>query len=160
MLFNYSLFNYDSLFYAFEVSTPLFISRELKRHIADIEDKGHDNFLVQIIYGSLLGDLRAEKQRHCTRLGFTQSIIHKAYLMHLWSIFSKAGYCSSNEPLIKAHFYKRTVRYTYSLSFWTYSFVGFNKIYRRRSRLSGRRPRSAAVGRAQNFILQAKTCTC
>lgn len=59
--------------------------------------------LHDIIIGSMLGDLTAEKpNKNCnTRLQFKQSIINKVYVEHLYDLFKE--FCNS-QPLVMSRF--------------------------------------------------------
>lgn len=86
--------------------------------------------LQEIIIGSLLGDLSAEKpNKNCnTRLQFKQSIINKEYIDHLYILFEE--FCLS-PPLIMSRFDTRPNKNKeYSaIKFQTASLPCFN-IYR------------------------------
>ena len=59
----------------------------------------HNEEVLSVIVGSLLGDCNANKR--CvegTRLVFKQSIVHKDYLFWLFNFFNIRGYCSNLEP--------------------------------------------------------------
>jgi hypothetical protein len=86
--------------------------------------------LHEILIGSLLGDLFAEKpNKNCnTRIQFKQSIINKEYLDHMYTLFKE--FCNSS-PLVLSRFDDRPNKnkeYT-ALKFQTASLPCFN-IYR------------------------------
>ncbi|KAG0632612.1 homing endonuclease [Tuber brumale] len=62
--------------------------------------------LHEIIIGSILGDLSAEKpNKNCnTRLQFKQSIINKEYIYHLYQLFEEL---CNRPPLVMSRFYDR-----------------------------------------------------
>lgn len=84
----------------------------------------------EIIIGSLLGDLSAEKKNPNSnvRLQFKQSVINKEYIDHLWAIFQT--YCGS-KPIILARFDSRPnkMKEYKAIKFQTLSLPCFN-IYR------------------------------
>lgn len=86
--------------------------------------------LDEVIVGSILGDLTAERpNNNCnTRLTFKQSLVNKEYLLHLFSLFEE--YCGS-KPINLSYFDNRPDRMnTYkSIKFSTLSLPCFN-IYR------------------------------
>jgi len=89
------------------------------------------NDLHEIIIGSLLGDLTAEKPNDkCnTRLQFKQSFINKEYIYHLYSLFKE--YCGT-KPLNMSKFDSRVNKNKiyYAIKFQTLSLPCFN-IYRK-----------------------------
>ena len=95
-----------------------------------IEYDSHDDTIISILFGGLLGDLYAQKRYNSTYIKFNQSIIHKEYIEHLHSIFSNKGLCN-NSPLIpKNRTLKKSPDKIYQdISFSTYSYESFNWIY-------------------------------
>ena len=87
--------------------------------------------LDEVIIGCMLGDLSAEKpsSRHNTRLQFKQSVIHQAYIDHLWSLFKT--YCGS-KPLNLSRFDDRPgkLKTYWAIKFQTLSLDCFN-VYRK-----------------------------
>ena len=84
--------------------------------------------LEEIIIGSMLGDLTAEKPNinSNTRLQFKQSIKNRVYIEHLFSLFKE--FCGS-EPKTLSRFDSRPSKmkeYT-SIKFQTFSLPCFNK---------------------------------
>jgi len=83
--------------------------------------------LHEIIVGSMLGDLTAERpnSNRNTRLIFKQSAAHKEYIDHLFSLFTL--YCGS-KPIVLSRFDSRLNRMkTYvSIKFQTFSLPCFN----------------------------------
>jgi hypothetical protein len=56
----------------------------------------HDEDVISVIVGSLLGDAYGNKRFvEGTRICFRQSIIHKEYLFWLYQFFNNRGYCSN-----------------------------------------------------------------
>jgi LAGLIDADG DNA endonuclease family len=85
------------------------------------------NNLHEIIIGSFLGDLTAEKPNvKCnTRLQFKQSFINKKYIYHLYSLFKE--YCGT-KPLNMSRFDRRANKNKtyYAIKFQTLSLPCFN----------------------------------
>lgn len=84
--------------------------------------------LDEIIIGSMLGDLTAEKPsiNSNTRLQFKQSLKNRLYIEHLYSLFQE--FCGS-KPLIMSKFDNRPNKYKEysSIKFQTLSIPCFNK---------------------------------
>ena len=84
--------------------------------------------LDEIIIGSMLGDLSAEKakEKSNTRLQFKQSIKNRLYIEHLYELFKE--YCGS-EPIILSKFDNRPnkMKEYSAIKFQTLSLPCFNK---------------------------------
>lgn len=84
--------------------------------------------LDEIIIGSMLGDLSAEKpsEKANTRLQFKQSIKNREYIEHLFTLFQ--GYCGS-KPLEMSKFDNRPnkMKVYSAIKFQTFSLPCFNK---------------------------------
>jgi hypothetical protein len=84
--------------------------------------------LEEIIIGTMLGDLTAEKpnMKSNTRLQFKQSIKNEPYSYHLFTLFK--DYCGS-EPIIMSKFDSRPnkMKEYSSIKFQTLSLPCFNK---------------------------------
>jgi len=94
----------------------------------------HDQDVISIIVGSLLGDGYGNKRFvEGTRLCFRQSIIHKNYLFWLYKFFNERGYCSNLEPRIYCRILKydraKSKKY-YGYEFNTYTFRSFDWIHK------------------------------
>lgn len=64
----------------------------------------HNDDIISVIVGSLLGDCHAEKlPSGGVRFRFKQSVIHKEYFFWLYEFFSSRGYCSNNPPVKIMH---------------------------------------------------------
>jgi LAGLIDADG DNA endonuclease family len=109
---NPSIFGYYPRFYRTSVKSNLELNTELE----------------EIIVGSLLGDLTAERKNvNCnTRLHFKQSTKNEIYLNHLYSLFKI--YCGS-EPKIMTKFDNRPTKMKEykAIKFQTLSLPCFNK---------------------------------
>lgn len=113
----------------YQLSLPL-IKNKLSRIRADKRIGPHNNIILEIIFGSLLGDAHAEhrKNGNGTRVTFFQEGVHVSYLLWLHSLFSEFGYCSSNKPEILTRLgSKGIVRKIIRFRTWTYS--SFNWIH-------------------------------
>lgn len=86
------------------------------------------NLLKEIIIGTMLGDLTAEKKNKNsnTRLHFKQSIKNGIYINHLFNLFQ--NFCGSS-PILLSYFDKRPnkMKKYYSKKFVTLSLPCFNK---------------------------------
>ena len=92
----------------------------------------HNQDVISIIIGSLLGDSYANKRSvEGTRICYRQSSIHKEYLFGLYSFFFTNGYCSNLEPRkssIKVkHKGIESIHYRYEFN--TFTFRSFNWIH-------------------------------
>lgn len=89
-----------------------------------------NNKIIEIIYGSLLGDSYAEKRKNGkgTRISFYQENTHKDYLLYLHSLIANLGYCNTNIPKISTRLGKKgKIRQIIRFHTWTY--IQFNNIY-------------------------------
>jgi ubiquinol-cytochrome c reductase cytochrome b subunit len=86
--------------------------------------------ILDIIFGSLLGDGHAERriQGKGTRITFYQEGSHVTYLLWLHNLISNLGYCNPNKPKIQNRLGKKgIVRKIIRFRTWTYS--SFNWIH-------------------------------
>ena len=93
----------------------------------------HDEDVISVIVGSLLGDAYGNKRFvEGTRICFRQSIIHKEYLFWLYQFFNNRGYCSNLEPRIYTRLLNDNgiVKKYYGYEFNTYTFRSFDWIYK------------------------------
>ena len=84
----------------------------------------HNIEVLNILFGSLLGDCHAEfrSKGNGTRFCFYQESSHVAYLNWLHSVLANLGYCSSSLPEIKTRLGKKgIVRKVVRFKTWTYS---------------------------------------
>lgn len=89
-----------------------------------------NNKIIEIIYGSLLGDASAEKRKKGkgTRILFYQEGSHSDYLYYLHSLIANLGYCNTNIPKIYTRLGKKgKIRKIIRFSTWTYN--QFNDIF-------------------------------
>jgi|GEM_PF-1319808 len=83
-------------------------------------------YLHEVIIGSCLGDLYANKQcnRNYARLTFKQGLINEAYILHLYDLFK--DYCGTGPLNSALKPDKRTGKVYTSIRFSTYSLPCFN----------------------------------
>jgi len=69
----------------------------------------HNEDILSIIYGSLLGDAHAEKRISGagTRISFYQEDSHYKYALFLHDLLSKAGYCNDKTPKLATRLGKK-----------------------------------------------------
>lgn len=82
-----------------------------------------DTKILEIIYGSLLGDSHAEKRKggKGTRITFYQEGSHDDYLLYLHSLIANLGFCNTTIPSIKTRLGKKgKIRKIIRFSTWTY----------------------------------------
>jgi ubiquinol-cytochrome c reductase cytochrome b subunit len=88
----------------------------------------HPEYILSIIYGTLLGDSHLEKRNNNVRISFQQENSNMEYLMWLWKTLSDAGYCSVNKPvLLRRIGVHNKIRYFYRINTWTFS--SWNYLY-------------------------------
>jgi hypothetical protein len=85
--------------------------------------------LKDILIGLLLGDLYNHKQKTSinARLEFTQGIVHKEYIQHLYELFS--SYCGMVPKITSRSPDKRTGKIYSAVGFKTYALPCFNELY-------------------------------
>ena len=90
----------------------------------------HNEDIIQVIIGSLLGDGNLEKRNKGigTRLIIEQTNKNVEYLMWLYNYFYKQGYCSSLKPKLFKRIKKNNTVY-FGVKFNTYTFSSFNFIH-------------------------------
>lgn len=91
----------------------------------------HNEDILSVVYGSLLGDAHAEKRLSGvgTRISFFQEGTHSKYIFYLHNLLSKAGYCNDKLPIVRERLgVKGKVRKIARFSTWTYT--SFNVIHR------------------------------
>lgn len=122
-LFSIIDFNLFEELKLYKLSLPL-MKNNLSRIRADRRIGPHNKIVLDIIFGSLLGDGHAEHRiiGNGTRVTFYQEGVHVSYLLWLHSLFSKLGYCSSNVPKIQTRLgSKGIVRKIIRFRTWTFS---------------------------------------
>ena len=128
-LFHRIDFNFFEKLELYQLSLPV-ITNKLSRIKADKRIGPHNKIVLDIIFGSLLGDAHAERRKigNGTRVTFYQEGVHVSYLLWLHSLFSDLQYCNSNIPVIKTRLgSKGIVRKIIRFRTWTFS--SFNWIH-------------------------------
>lgn len=98
-------------------------------HIPAIQRIGpHNEDIISVIVGNLLGDGWAEKRAGNTRFHIHMGSPNVEYLMWLHKFYSERGYCSHLTPVLKRNIGPNNkVYYSYKFRTWTYS--NWNWIY-------------------------------
>ena len=111
---------------------PLFItSFSIIKRLRGIYRIGpHNQEIISIIIGCLLGDGHAEKRSENggTRISFYQESTHLSYILWLHDFLSIRGYCNINIPLITTRLGKNGV-VRKVLRFHTWTYTSFNWIH-------------------------------
>jgi len=89
----------------------------------------HNEIIMSILIGGLLGDLHANKQNNATRIQFHGAKKNKHYIFWLHKVFSENGYCSPKPPKLCHSVSKKTGVLTYSYKFTSFSFTSFNWLH-------------------------------
>ena len=78
-------------------------NNKITRIKADRRIGPHNIIVLNIIYGSLLGDAHAERRNGGlgTRISFYQESTHVSYLLWLHNLLSLNGYCNKHLPKIQ-----------------------------------------------------------
>ena len=132
-LFNIIEFNFFEELELYQLSLPLMgnnLSLQRSRIRADKRIGPHNKIVLDIIFGSLLGDAHAERRKigNGTRVTFYQEGVHVSYLLWLHSLFSDLQYCNSNIPVIQTRLgSKGIVRKI--IRFRTWNYTSFDLIY-------------------------------
>jgi ubiquinol-cytochrome c reductase cytochrome b subunit len=73
-----------------------------RKNVTNFNKPIENTKILEIIYGTLLGDGHAEKRKNGkgTRITFYQESSHDDYLLYLHSIVANLGYCNTNIPKI------------------------------------------------------------
>ncbi len=95
----------------------------------------HNEDVISLLVGSLLGDCHAEREKSGgVRFRFKQSAAHKDYIFWLHEFLNKRGYCTNNLPVLfkdgdkLQHLCYRFGTYRYTNLMWLYKlFYNHNK---------------------------------
>lgn len=90
----------------------------------------HNNNVISVIFGSLLGDAHAERRLKGlgTRISFYQEDVHVEYILYLHNLLSDSGYCNPKVPEITKRLgFKGKIRKIVRFTTWTYT--SFNWIH-------------------------------
>lgn len=120
------------IYFITKVKYPIKIQCTSRKDIINIKDVWpfKDSQIIEIIYGTLLGDGYAEKRKNGkgTRISFYQENSHDDYLLYLHSLVANLGYCNTNIPQIKTRLGKHgKLRKVIRFHTWTYD--QFNYIH-------------------------------
>ncbi len=86
----------------------------------------HDEDLISVIFGLLLGDGYANNRTgEGVKLAVKQSTIHKEYIFLLYKFFLERGYCTNNPPRLYSRKLKTTNKIYYGYEFNTFTFRSF-----------------------------------
>lgn len=129
------LFDYNNLNYLIDFSImPLFLTTRARDSIKKLKPiyriGPHNEDILSIIFGSLLGDAHAEKRSENggTRISFYQESTHISYILWLHTFLSIRGYCNENIPLITTRLGQKGVVRKF-LRFHTWTYTSFNWIH-------------------------------
>jgi ubiquinol-cytochrome c reductase cytochrome b subunit len=87
----------------------------------------HNEDIISIIIGSMLGDSHGEKHGMGTRFTLQQEESNMEYLVWFHTFFKERGYCSNTKPKVNIRVGKHSkVRYVYR--FKTFTFTSFDWI--------------------------------
>uniref|UniRef100_UPI003001AE20 LAGLIDADG homing endonuclease n=1 Tax=Malassezia equina TaxID=1381935 RepID=UPI003001AE20 len=104
------------------------INKLVKRIRSEYRIGPHDKKILEIIYGSLLGDSYIEKHGNGSRISFTQESNREKYLLWLHNKVAELGYCNPTIPKIQSRIgSKGKIRYV--IRFHTFTYQSFNDIY-------------------------------
>lgn len=89
----------------------------------------HNEDIISVLVGSLLGDAHAERgMTGGVKFRFRQSIIHKDYLFWLYEFFNSRGYCTNNFPCYFTQKYGEKLLEAYRFN--TYSYTNLIWLYK------------------------------
>ena len=88
----------------------------------------HNQDVISVLVGNLLGDGYAEKRKNSTRFHIHMSSKNAEYVFWLHRFFADRGYCSPTVPKAKKQIGKKNKPY-FSLKFRTFSFQSLNWLY-------------------------------
>lgn len=89
----------------------------------------HNEDVISVLVGSLLGDGHGEKLKNGgVRFRFRQKATHKDYLFWLYNFFNIRGYCSNNVPIFYIQKYDGKIYEAYR--FGTYGFTSLLWLYK------------------------------
>ena len=126
------MFSFYLIWFYFLFITPIYFNIKSKvNKLKGIYRIGpHNQDIISIIFGSLLGNGIAEKKLTWigTRISFYHEAVQVEYLLQLHKIFSDWGYCNTKIPNITTRLgIKGKLRKVVRFTTWTYT--SFNWIY-------------------------------
>ena len=101
--------------------------KQVNRIRANYRIGPHNLEILNIIYGTLLGDAHAERRINGTRISFYQEANHAEYLLWLHSKFASQGYCNPVVPKIITRLSKGG-KIRNIIRFHTFTYSSFNYI--------------------------------
>lgn len=100
----------------------------IKRIRSEYRIGPHNKKILEIIYGSLLGDGHIEKHGNGARINFSQESNNEKYLLWLHQKVVELGYCNPSIPKIQSRIgSKGKIRYI--IRFHSFTYQSFNEIY-------------------------------
>ena len=126
------MYNLFLISFSLLLITPIYLNNEFKlSRLKCIYKIGpHNKDVISIIFGSLLGNAKGEKNLLgiVTKFNFSQEAVHIKYLLFLHKFFSELGYCNLELPIITTKLGNNgKIRKIGKFSTWNYS--SFNWIY-------------------------------
>jgi LAGLIDADG DNA endonuclease family len=98
------MYNLFLISFSLLLITPIYLNNEFKlSRLKGIYKIGpHNKDVISIIFGSLLGNAKGEKNLLgiVTKFNFSQEAVHIKYLLFLHKFFSELGYCNLELPII------------------------------------------------------------
>jgi hypothetical protein len=86
----------------------------------------HEEYILSIFYGTLLGDSYLEKRSKNVRISLQQENKNVEYLMWLWNLLANSGYCTNKKPKLYQRIGARgQIRFYFRLNTYTYSSLNF-----------------------------------
>jgi len=126
----------DSLFFPYRLGLFQNLPNGRKYyHISNIRAVNrigpHNEDVISVIIGSLLGDAYANKRSgEGVRICYRQSIRHKEYLFWLYTFFYNRGYTSNLQPRQYTRTIQNKEKVYYGYEFNTFTFSSFNWIHK------------------------------
>ena len=126
------MYNFYLILFALLAITPidLGIKPKVSRLKGIYRIGPHNEEVLSVIFGSLLGDAHAEKRLMGvgTRISFFQEAVHVEYIFYLHKILSELEYCNPKVPVVTSRLgTKGKLRKIVRFSTWTYT--SFNWIH-------------------------------
>jgi ubiquinol-cytochrome c reductase cytochrome b subunit len=108
----------------------LAVNKIAKRIKAEKRVGPHNIEILSIFYGSLLGDSHAERRvnGNGTRFSFSQESKNEEYLLWLFNLISKLGYCNPNIPKIQRRLGEKG-KIRHIIRFHTYTYQSLNWLH-------------------------------
>jgi len=120
----YKISNIDTFVLVLNSSSIILYDNKFNKISSNKRIGPHNKDILDILFGSLLGDCQAEfrNKGNGTRFCFYQESSHSSYIEWLHSIISDLGYTSTKKPIIQTRLGKKgNVRKVIRFKTWTYS---------------------------------------